>query len=162
MGLPGIGKERPEYMSGVFQMDLDRAEKEFLADKKAEAKENREPFVPSKALLLVQFGVAHLLYHQGTALNYWLDTMGPKEAALEMLGDDPLPDGLYVWAGTVHGQWSRTDCGDEYDEWLEASDVRPATAEEWRSFTADETVWDHDEMHAWLTWSFKRDMEDVG
>lgn len=155
-------------MSGVFQFDLERESREMKEARSQESRGrfreevtsvalNDEPRVPNKALVIVQFGVSHILYHQGNGLNYWLETMGSKEAAAHMVGRDHA-DGVFVWAGTVHGEWFRTDCGDEYSESLEG-DLRPATAEEWRAFIADETVWDHEEMSAWLNWQFKQDAE---
>ncbi len=157
-------------MSGVFEFDLDRAAEEIREEKRTtllasldnapstNEDTNKEPFVPSKALVIVQFGVPHILYYQGTAISYYLEGMIARDVAEEMVGEHPL-DGTYVWSGSVSGGWIRNLEGDDYDEKLKGA-IRPATAEEWQAFIRDETIWDHDEMHAWLTWSFKQSQVD--
>jgi hypothetical protein len=114
-----------------------------------------EPFVTSRGLVLVRFGIPHLLYHQGTQLNYWLDNIGRTETAIDMMGDEH-EDGIFVWSGHIHG-WRSYE--GEYDEELVCSEERLVTAEEWKAFTSDEIVWDFDEMRAYLDWRFKMDRE---
>jgi len=112
-----------------------------------------EPYVPSHGIVVVQFGIPHLVYHQGTHLNTWMSEVDTKEVAKEMMGDDHA-DGVFVWSGTI--QSSRSYYG-EYDAWLEASEVRPVTKEEWTAFMADEIVWDFDDMRKYLDWKWAAD-----
>lgn len=112
-----------------------------------------EPYVPSHALVLVQFGVPHLLYHQGNDLNCWLDGSTVAETLPYMVGEDvepALPDGVFVWSGNYRS-WQ--DYFGEWDSELETEDFRPVTPEEWKAFATDEIVWDVEQMRAWLEWS---------
>lgn len=112
--------------------------------------EDKEPFVPSRGIVLVQFGKPHLIYHQGTDIKEWLSEAGTSDVAIEMMGADP-EDGLFVWSGHIA---SYRDYWGEYDAWLEADEVRPITEEEWKAFLAEEIVWDFDEMRKYLDWEW--------
>lgn len=107
-----------------------------------------EPVVPSHALVLVQFGVPHLLHHQGNAIDYWVDCCGRAEA-LESMVDSSEPDGVFVWSGDVRNS---QDYWGEWDTELETKELRLVTVEEWKAFVANEIVWDVEEWKAWLNW----------
>lgn len=114
---------------------------------------DRPPFVPSHALISVQFGVPQILYHQGTDLTCWIDDMGMSltDTVNDMMGSYH-PDGLWVWSGKIRGV--------DDDAWLEGA-LRPGTTEEWNSFVKEETIWDHDQMHAYLTWNFQSERKFI-
>jgi hypothetical protein len=127
---------------------------------KAMKKDEGPPFVPSHALILVMFGRPHLLYHQGTDLDIWIEDMGITDCTDGMVGDcSAEKDGLYVWSGVIESwtsYWGEHDCDLKCNEW------RSATVEEWASFVAEETVWDHDEMQEFLVWQFEAEKADDG
>lgn len=117
------------------------------------------PFVPSHALIVVQFGIPSILYHQGTELDYWIEGTGVEQTAEDCMGVDHK-DGIFVWSGSIN---SWTDYWGEYDEELTDGEVRPVTEEEWKAFVKDEIVWDFAEMGAQIAWEFnaeKRNQED--
>ena len=109
-----------------------------------------EPYVPSHALVLVQFGVPHLLYHQGNDLNCWLDGFTAAETFPDLVEGAGLSDGVFVWSGNYRS-WQ--DYWGEWDSELETTSFLPVTAEEWKAFVADEIPWDVEQMRAWLEWS---------
>lgn len=132
-------------MSGVFEIDLASHELPLKKEK------SKEPQVPNRALLVVQFGVPYLLYYQGTGLSNWFeDLRDEQETAHEMI-PGPCADGVFVWQGKVQHARTQMVDGDEWDEWL-TGDVRVATAAEWKAFTRNEIVWDQEAMGAWLTY----------
>lgn len=109
--------------------------------------EDREPHVPSRAIVVVVSKIPHLLYHHGSGAEYFVEGVGPDEAARSFVGED-CADGVYVWSGEIVG---RRDYWGEYDEEV-TGEHRPVTAEEWRGFCSDEHVWDQgavEERDAW-------------
>lgn len=116
-----------------------------------------EPNVPDKSIIVVQFGVPHLLYHQGTGLDYWVGMEGEDETAKEMyessydMNSPAGPYGVYAWFGRINGDEYTTDCGTEYDSWIEGS-CRPLLKEEWAAFVAGDFVWDPEQCKLRQQW----------
>lgn len=114
-------------------------------------------FVPSHGIVVVQFGIPHLVYYQGTCLRYWLEVMGADETARDMIEED-TQDGVYTWSGEVQGH---RDYWGEYDEELQCSEFRPVTKEEWEAFTRDEIVWDFEQERAYLNYEWEQERKHI-
>lgn len=124
--------------------------------KEAPEEWHEPPWVPSRGLVVIQFGIPHLVYHQGTDLDEWIANVD-NDVIQHMV---PVPtndsDGVYTWSGRIDS-WSCGEHGTDYDSCLECTEFRPATKEEWESFTKDEIVWDFEEFGAYLDWKWKND-----
>lgn len=117
---------------------------------------SKAPHVPSKAIIVIYLGVPSLEYHHGSALEYWMDTVGPEDFLKEVIGkEQEEQDGVYVWSGTIG---SNQDYYGEWDEWLEG-ELRPITKEEWQDHITENIPWDQDELEALQKWYQEQDQK---
>lgn len=118
----------------------------------------KEPNIPSRAIVLVRSGHGVVLFSHGTALDYYTECAGIDDFVRELLEDNPA-DGIYAWSGHLNGS---TDYWGEHDEWWEHDEWRLLTEDEWKAFASnDEQIpWDDSAaLEAHFVWQCARDAE---